>query len=163
MKRYLEAGRLNSPRGLKGELRFDCWCDSPGFLSGLKYLYLDDKGTRPVEIKEIREHLSTITFAGYEDRTSASSLTGRTVWFDREDITLPPGVYYNDDLIGLPVFDSETGKEIGRLKKIEEGVASNLYYIEGEKNYIIPAVSEFVLKVDVNSGLTVRLIEGTEA
>ena len=27
MKRYLEAGRLNSPRGLKGELRFECWCD----------------------------------------------------------------------------------------------------------------------------------------
>lgn len=31
MRRYLEAGRLNSPRGIKGELRFECMCDSPGF------------------------------------------------------------------------------------------------------------------------------------
>ena len=156
MKRFLEAGRLNSPRGLKGELRFDCWCDGISFLSGVKYLYLDDKGTRPLEIKELRESLSTVIFVGYEDRTSASSLTGRTVWFDREDIELPEGVCYNDDLIGLDVIDAETGRVVGKLARIEEGVASDLYYVEGEKNCIIPAVNEFVLNRDTGKGITIR-------
>ncbi len=86
MKRYLEAGRLNSPRGLKGELRFDCWCDSIEFLEGVKYLYLDKDGNRPLEVKSFRNTVGTVTFVGYEDRNSASSLTGRTVYFDREDI-----------------------------------------------------------------------------
>ena len=163
MKRFLEAGRLNSPRGLKGELRFDCWCDSMEFLSGVKYLYLDPQGKRPMEVKAFRETVGTVIFVGYEDRNSASALTGRTVYFDREDIPLPEGVFYNDDLIGLSVTDETSGAVIGVLKRIEEGMASNIYFVEGEKNYIIPAVKEFVLSADPQSGIIVRLIDGMEA
>ena len=162
MRRYLEAGRLNSPRGLKGELRFDCWCDSIDFLNGVKCLYLDSEGKRPLGVKAFRESVSTVIFEGYEDRNSASTLTGRIVYFDREDITLPDGVYYNDDLIGLPVIDEATGESIGTLKSIEEGMASDLYYVEGEKKYIIPAVEEFIVKTDLNVGITIRLIDGFE-
>ncbi|MBQ1206547.1 MAG: hypothetical protein IIX67_04995, partial [Clostridia bacterium] len=121
MKRFLEAGRLNSPRGLKGELRFECWCDSIEFLSGVKRLYLDSEGKRPLEVKAFRETVSTVIFVGYEDRNSAAALTGRTVYFDREDIPLPDGVFYNDDLIGVQVIDENTGNVIGKLKRIEEG------------------------------------------
>ena len=70
MKRFLEAGRLNSPRGLKGELRFECWCDSIEFLSGVKRLYLDPEGKRPLEVKAFRETVSTVIFVGFEDRNS---------------------------------------------------------------------------------------------
>lgn len=163
MKRFLEAGRLNSPRGLKGELRFECWCDSFDFLSGVKYLYLDGKGERPLEVKAFRETVGTVIFAGYEDRNSASALVGRTVYFDREDIPLPEGVFYNDDLIGLPVVDEATGSTVGKLVRIEEGRASNIYFVEGEKKYIIPAVKEFIVKADPRSNIIVRLIDGLEA
>ena len=163
MKRFLEAGRLNSPRGLKGELRFECWCDGIEFLSGVKYLYLDSEGKRPLEVKSFRETVSTVIFVGYEDRNSAASLTGRTVYFDREDIPLPDGVYYNDDLIGLPVIDESTGVSIGTLKRVEEGMASDIYYVEGEKKYIIPAVKEFIVKIDLDTGIIIRLIDGFEA
>ena len=162
MKRFLEAGRLNSPRGLKGELRFECWCDSIEFLSGVKYLYLSPDGTRPLEVKSFRETVGTVIFAGYEDRNSAASLTGRTVYFDREDIPLPEGVFYNDDLIGLSVTDEATGKVIGVLKRIEEGMASNIYFVEGEKNYVIPAVDEFIVRANPQTGIIVRLIDGLE-
>ena len=161
-KRFLEAGRLNSPRGLKGELRFDCWCDSVSFLKNVKFLYLDADGKRPLEVKELRESLSTVIFEGYTDRTSASALTGRTVFFDREEIDLPEGVYFNDDLIGLDVIDSESGDVVGRLAEIEEGVASFIYHIKGEREYVIPAVDEFVLNIDPEKGITVRLIDGAE-
>ena len=50
MRRYLEAGRLNSPRGIKGELRFACWCDSPEFLEGVRTFYLDAEGMRPLRV-----------------------------------------------------------------------------------------------------------------
>ena len=162
MKRFLEAGRLNSPRGLKGEVKFDCWCDGMDFLSGVKYLYLDHEGKRPLEVKAFRETVGTVIFVGYEDRNSAASLTGRTVYFDREDIALPEGVYYNDDLIGASVTDENTGNIIGTLKKIEEGRASDLYYVEGEKSYIIPAVKEFIVKAEP-AGIVIRLIDGFEA
>lgn len=163
MRRFLEAGRLNSPRGIKGEIRFECWCDSIEFLSGVKYLYLDPAGKRPLEVKSFRETVSTVIFVGYEDRNSVSALTGRTVYFDREEIPLPDGVYYNDDLIGCKVFDEATGKEIGTLKRIEEGMASDIYYISGEKEYIIPKVEQFIVSEDPESGIIVRLIDGFES
>lgn len=163
MKRYLEAGRLNSPRGLNGELRFDCWCDGVEFLQGVKTLYLDPKGEKPIGVKSFNLRLSTVIFDGFEDRGRASQLTGRTVWFDREDIGLPDGVCFNDDLIGAPVFDVTANCVIGVLTRIDEGVASDYYYITGDKNYLIPAVSEFVLKKDPKNGITVRLIDGFEA
>ena len=163
MKRFLEAGRLNSPRGLKGELRFDCWCDDIEFLEGVKYLYLDNEGKRPLEVKSFRETVGTVTFVGYEDRNSASALTGRTVYFDREDISLPEGVFYNDDLIGVPVKDETTGETIGVLTRIEEGRASDIYYVKGEKEYIIPAVDEFIISADPETAIIVRLIDGLEA
>ena len=163
MKRFLEAGRLNSPRGLKGEIKFDCWCDGIDFLEGIKYLYLDSQGKRPLEVKTFRETVGTVTFVGYEDRNLAATLTGRIVYFDREDIQLPEGVYYNDDLIGAPVIDENTGANIGTLKKIEEGVASNIYFVEGEKNYIIPAVDQFIVSVHPEEGIIVRLMDGLEA
>ena len=163
MRRYLEAGRLNSPRGIKGEIRFDCWCDSIEFLEGVKYLYLDSEGKRPLEVKAFRETVGTVIFVGYEDRNAASTLTGRTVYFDREDIPLPEGVYYNDDLIGLSVKDEASGRVIGKLVRIEEGRASDMYYVEGEKNYIIPVVDEFVITANPDDGIVVRLIDGLEA
>ncbi len=163
MKRFLEAGRLNSPRGIKGELRFECWCDGIDFLEGVKYLYLDKEGKRPLEVKAFRETVSTVTFVGYEDRNTASTLVGRTVYFDREEIPLPDGVFYNDDLIGLPVKDEASGEIIGKLVKIEEGRASNMYYVEGEKKYIIPSVEEFIVVANPDDGIVVRLIDGLEA
>lgn len=163
MKRFLEAGRLNSPRGLKGELRFDCWCDGIDFLAGVRYLYLDSRGNTPLEVKSFRETVGTVTFVGYEDRESAARLTGRVVYFDREDIELPEGVFYNDDLIGAPVKDEASGEIIGTLKRIEEGVASDIYFVEGEKSYIIPAVEQFIVSVHPEEGIIVRLIDGLEA
>lgn len=162
MKRYLEAGKLNSPRGIKGEIRFAVYCDSPEFLSGLKYLYLDSEGKRPLEILVYRPSVPSIIFKGYEDRSACSVLNGRTVWFDREDIPLPDGTFYFDDLIGTVAYNSETNEAIGVVTEVEEGVSSYFYLIKGEASYRIPAVSEFVLKAVPEKGVWVKLSEGLE-
>ncbi len=38
-----------------------------------------------------------------------------------------------------------------------------MYYVEGEKKYIIPAVDEFIVSADPESEIIVRLIDGLEA
>ncbi len=159
MKKYLEAGRLCSPRGIKGELRFDCWCDSPDFLSKVKKLYLDPNGEKFLEILAFRSSVSTIIFKGYEDRNAASVLTGRTVYFDRDDVKLPKGVYFNDDLISATVFNIE-GDEIGILTEIEEGPRNFYYVVRGDGiEYTIPYNDTFVKSVSPER-IVVELIEG---
>jgi 16S rRNA processing protein RimM len=161
MRRFLKAGRLNSPRGLRGEVRFDCWCDSPDFLSEVKHLYLDDKGQRVLTVKEYRPTIPSIVFKGYEDRTLASSLTGRIVYFDRNDITLEDGILFYDDLLMLPVFNVETGERLGVLERVDEGVSCHYYYVKGEEGeYLIPEKKEFIKEVNPETGIRVKLIEG---
>ena len=150
-KRFLEAGRLNSPRGIKGEVRFDCWCECPEFLLGVKKLYLDEDGTRFLTVSQYRPSIPSIIFEGYESRELAGYLTGRTVYFDRNDVQLQQGECFNDDLISLPVYNVETGEMIGFLERIDEGVACNYYYVRGEKNsYLIPDNDEFIKEVNIN-------------
>ena len=161
MKRFLEAGRLNSPRGIKGELKFSCWCDSPDFLDGVEYLYLDPMGEKKLKIVLYRPNIPSIIFEGYEDRTACAVLTGRTVYFDRYDPALPGDVIYNDDLIGLPVFNADTEERIGELKRIDETIGGFLYYIVGEeKEYLMPAVDRYIVSVDLEKGIHVHVDEG---
>ncbi len=162
MKKFLEAGVLGAPRGVKGELRFDCWCDSPDFLRSVNRFYFDAEGTKSLAVKRYHPSIPSIVFEGREDRQSAALLTGRKLWFDRDDVSLPEGVYFNDDLIGLAVYDAESGEELGVLSAIEEGSRNFLYRIKGDKEYLVPAVDAFVKSVDPEKGIAVSLIEGLE-
>ncbi|MBR6594125.1 MAG: 16S rRNA processing protein RimM [Clostridia bacterium] len=162
MKRFLEAGVLGAPRGVRGELRFDCWCDSPDFLRNVKRFYFDAEGTKSLAVVRYHSSIPSVVFEGREDRQSAALLTGRRIWFAREDVCLPEGVYFNDDLIGLTVYDAESGEVIGTLAAIEEGCRNFLYRIKGDKEYLVPAVDAFVKSIDLEKGIAVSLIDGLE-
>lgn len=163
MKRYLEAGRLNSPRGLKGELRFECWCDDAEFLSGVSRLYLDPNGKRFLEVERYIPHLGTVVFKGYFDRTSASALTGRTLWFDREDVTLPEGTWFNDDLIGTPVYNDATGEDLGVLREVEEKGGRLLWHIARDgMEFLFPPVPDLTVSVVPGEAIRIILIEGMD-
>lgn len=163
-RRFLEAGRLNSPRGLRGEIKFTCYCDSPDFLSGVKALYLDPEGKKALLINEYRPNIPSVIFEGYTDRESAAMLMGRTVYFDREDIILPEGVVYNDDLLGLPVYDTADGGQIGKVEQIEEGLAGDYYIVAGPdgRRLTVPAADAFIEKIDPESGISINIPEGLE-
>lgn len=162
MKKYLEAGVLGAPRGVKGELRFDCWCDSPNVLRNVERLYFDAEGVKSLAVKRFHPSIPSIVFEGREDRQSAALLTGRKLWFDRDDVALPEGVYFNDDLIGLPVYDAVTEAPVGTLIAVEEGSRNFLYRVKGEKEYLIPAVDAFIKSLDLEKGIGIELIDGLE-
>ena len=44
IKEYLELGQIVSTHGIKGEMRFNPWCDTPDFVKKFKTLYFDNKG-----------------------------------------------------------------------------------------------------------------------
>ena len=69
--------------------------------------------------------------------------------------------FFIADIIGLPVIDLESGKELGELTDVLNLGASDLYEIktEGGKK-LIPAVPEFIKEIDLERGIFVSLIEG---
>lgn len=162
-KQYLQAGKIVNKRGLSGELKVDNYCDSPDVFEGLHTLYLDDKGDRPVKVLSCKWYkgYAYVLLEGITTPEAADALRNRFLYADRADIPLNEGDTFIDDLIGLAVYDADTGRVYGRIAEVFNRGASDLYRIVADgKEFFMPAVKEFVIAVDTQKGVAVRPIPG---
>lgn len=157
-KRFLEAGQIVSTHGIAGEVKILPWCDGPEFLKEFDTFYIE--GTAyPVEQARVHKNMLLCKLSGVDDMNAAQVMKNKVVCIDRDDARIPEGRVFISDLIGLPVYAD--GQEIGVLKDVYTGPANDVYIVKGEKEYMIPAVSEFLEDVNVDEGyVRVRLIEG---
>ena len=158
-EKYIEAGEIVNTHGVRGEVKILPWTDSAEFLARFKTPYIDGA---PVRVRASRVHKGAVLalLEGVEDVNAAMRLKGRTVYIDREDAKLPRGGYFIQDIIGAEVV-TEAGESIGRLAEVIDAPASMVYVVRGERERLIPAVPEFILRTDADAGvITVRLIEG---
>lgn len=159
--RYLEAGKIVNTHGIAGEVKILPWADGPEFLLDFDTLYIDGQ---PVELKGARVHKNCVLakLAGIDDINQAMKLRDKIVCIDREDVELEEGAFFLADLMGLEVREAETGKVLGTIHDILTPPANNVYVVRGgEREYMIPAVPEFILETNIDDGyLLVRLIEG---
>ncbi len=161
-KQYLEAGRIVGTHGILGQVKIECWCDSPQFLQQLNTFYLNGK---PVRVEKSSAHKSMLLakLEGVDDVNAAMRLKGAVIFFDREDAVLPEGRCFVQDLIGAKVQNADTGEEIGTLLQVLNLPAHDVYEVRGAHRYLIPAVPAFIEKVDAQAGLVlVHLIDGME-
>jgi 16S rRNA processing protein RimM len=161
-KRFLEAGKIVNTHGINGEVKIIAWADSPEFLCGFEYLYLDQK---PYVMESYRIHKGSVLakLQGVNDINAAMSLKNKVVYIDREKAELPEGSHFIVDLIGMEVRNATTGEVLGRLSEILTLPSSRVYVVTGERNYMIPAVDEFLVETNIEQGfIRVNLIEGFE-
>ena len=158
-EKYIEAGEIVNTHGVRGEVKIMPWTDTPEFLLGIRTLYIDGA---PVRVLAARVHKGAVlaSLEGVEDVNAAMRLKGRRVSIDRGDAHLPAGRFFIQDIIGARVV-TESGEEIGTLREVIDAPAGMIYVVRGDTEHLIPAVDEFILRTDADSGLiTVRLIEG---
>ena len=159
-KQFLEAGRIINTHGIRGEVKVEPWTNGPEFLSGFKRFFIDDK---PLAVRSARVHKGFVILSleGIVDIDAAIPLKNKIICIDRDDAHLSDGEYFLQDIIGLPVFDEDTGAQLGTLTEVLDLPSSPVYVVKGDREILIPAVPEFIRKVDVDGGaVTVRLIEG---
>jgi len=159
MEKYLEAGIICNTHGIKGEVKIQPWADSAEFLKKFKYLYIDGK---PYELISGKVHKQCLIaeLKGVSGVNEAMTLKNKIVSIDRNEVKLPIGAFFLQDIIGASVVD-ESGKELGKLSDVLELPAGNVYVVTGEREILIPAVPQFIINTDVSAGLvTVRLIDG---
>ena len=158
-KQFIEAGKVVNTHGVKGEVKIQVWLDSPEFLKKFKTVYIDNRAVKLVSGRVHKGFLIAV-LDGVDDVNAAMSLKNKTVFIDRKDAKLPKGAYFLQDIIGAAVV-TEDGESVGTLEDILETTASQIYVVKGETEHLIPAVDEFIVKVDAeNAVVTVRLIEG---
>lgn len=149
--------------GLKGELRIYPFTDYKEKFEEIDYVLISDRKYAIEGVRYLR-NTAILKLSEIGNRTDAEKLKGEDVFIFRKDAPpLPEDTYYVKDLIGLIIAD-EKGKVLGRLKDVIQNSAQDLYEIEtteSGKTFLIPAVDEFILNVDLKEGIvTVHLIEG---
>ena len=155
----IEAGRVINTHGIAGEVKIEVWLDSPSFMKGFKRFFIDEN-EYSVLSSRIQKKFLIVKLKDIADVNSAILLKNKTVYINRHDVKLPKGSFFLCDIIGSDVYD-EAGNQIGVLTEIIENPAQMIYVVNGEREHLIPAVDEFILKTDVqNRIISVHLIDG---
>ncbi len=162
----LVVGRIVKPHGVRGEMLVEVLSDAPDrYAPGARLEAGDPAGARrPLTVRATRNDRgrSLVTFEEVSDRDAADALRGALLSIARDDAApLEEGVYYEWQLEGLDVFD-EDGKRLGTFARVLEGGGGDLWVVDtGEKEVMVPAVDEFVRRVDLESGrIVVHVIPG---
>ncbi len=164
MIKYLEAGKLINTHGVRGEFKFDVWCDSQASYMKVPEFYLRDNGEGKLEVEAIRKFgkFMLVKFRGIDTLDDALKYKNKTVYIDRDNVPKKDGAVFIADIIGLDAIDNATLQSFGKIIDFTDRGSGDLYEIElqNKKTVYIPANPVFVKKIDLDSGVFFDLIEG---
>lgn len=155
---FVVVGRIVGPFGLQGGLKVEVLTDfyEERFSKG-SVLYVRQE---PYEVLSYFWHKTQLrlTLAGVDTLEAAESLRGEYLEVPFKDRpTLEKDEYYVQDLLGLTVVDQH-GEALGSVQEIISKPAHSLIKVD---DLLIPAVSEFVKKIDLEERIiVVHLIPG---
>jgi len=162
-KAFLEAGRIINVHGIAGEVKFEHWCDGFDSLKRVKCFYLDSEGKSPVALcsKRIHGKFLLLKLEGINDPESARRMKNKILYVAREDVFKDPDSVFICDIIGLDLIDVDENKAIGKITDVVNRGASDLYLVDmGGREEYFPAVKEFIVKIDTESGVYVKVPAG---
>lgn len=137
--------------------------DSVERFADLTKVFLEGETAVETVVESVRNHKNHILmrFEGVETRTAAEGLVGKFVSVSEADlIDLPEQTYFQFDIIGMQVVN-EDDHALGTISEIIRMPAHDLWRVEGEKEFLLPAVANFVLKVSkTERKVIVRLPDG---
>ena len=158
---YLPTGQIVNTHGLKGYVKIQPWADDPADLLDFDRFFIDGREYE-VEQASLQKSMVLLKLAGVGTIDEAAKLRNKELLIAREDVELEEGVVFIADLIGLTVLAD--GVEIGKITEVLTPPGNDVYVVKGEREYLIPAVKEFVEELNPEAGFVrVHLIEGMES
>ena len=157
-------GAIERSFGVQGAMCVRPLTDVPGrFHSEAKVVLIGPRGDSiPVTVTGVRRHGNRLVLSvdGVTSPEAVALFRGGYVYAERTDVAPPPGQYYQCDLIGLTVVD-EQGTALGVLDHVMETPAHHVFVVrQGARELMVPAVREWVRRVDVAANImTVRVPE----
>jgi len=160
----LRIGRILKAHGVQGALRVEPLTDFPDrFAPGAA---VDVAGNRmTVSRSEAVDGTLLVSFSEISDRSSAERLTGAYITVPLADArALPADRFYHFQLVGLTVFDSRRGRELGKVAEVLNYAANDVLRVtDGDHEILIPMVRDIVHAIVPGDGtITVELPEETE-
>lgn len=153
---FVEAGEIVNTHGIKGEIKVLPWLDSPEDLCEFDRCRIARKDYE-IELARVQKTCALIKLKGVDTMEDAQALRCKTVLLYRDDIS--DEIIFAAELVGVEVFCGE--EKIGEVAEVLDYPGNKVYVVKGEKEYMIPAVKEFILDTDMeNNRMQVKLLEG---
>jgi 16S rRNA processing protein RimM len=154
---WVELGRIGSPYGVLGWMHIQSFTEPVEAVLGYPVWALrlgpgPQTSHRLVEGR-LQGRGLVARLEGVTDRDAAALLRGALIEVRRS--ALPPPArreYYRGDLLGFAVRNLE-GVELGRLDHFVEGPATAMMVVAGASEYWIPAIPQYLRKVDLEGRL----------
>ena len=153
---YIEAGEIVTTHGVRGEVKVLSWLDSPEMLcefdrcriSGREYV---------MDSVRVQKTCNLVKLRGVDTMEDAQKLRGKTMELYREDIS--DELIFASELVDVEVYAD--GARIGKIKEVLDYPGNSVYVVQGEREYLIPAVKEFILATDLERNqMQVKLLKG---
>lgn len=152
---WILLGRVSKPHGLGGEVKVFPYSGDPhGLARSYQVLYLArDREDHPqpfrVRRARVQGRQALILLEGIANRTAAEQIAGFSVYVRAEE--LPPldeDEFYLHELENRDLVDPE-GTVLGRIKRIiETGGHDVLVVRQGKKEFLVPAVGDFIKAIE---------------
>ena len=153
---FIEAGEIVTTHGVRGEVKVLTWLDSPELLCEFDRCRIAGKDYT-MESVRVQKTCNLVKLSGVDTMEAAQAMRGKVIELYREDID--EDLIFGAELIGVEVYEGDA--LLGKITDVLDYPASSVYVVSGEHEYMIPAVSQFILSTDVDANrMQVKLIEG---
>lgn len=160
----VEIARISSPKGLKGKMWITPYGDSAERLCSYTHLIIGDQGV-PRKILSCTPHRGrcVLKLEGIDDIGQVEALRGESLYITSGQLEpLEGDEFYWKDLLGMMVVD-EQGREMGEVVRIFSTGSNDVYVVNPDKQYYIPATRDIVKEISLKERRMVvdsSLLEG---
>lgn len=166
---YIELGQIVNTHGLRGSVKVNVFSENLENIKKYKNIYLKNKDNEYIEYRvldiKFTNNQAIVTFEEITNKDEANSYRNKYLYIKREDLEeLDDDTYYLIDLIGLNAYEIINNEEklLGELIEVNQNAPTDIYVIKktDNKNLMIPAVKEYIKKIDIlNKKIIVDLSE----
>ena len=153
---YIEAGEIVTTHGVRGEVKVLSWLDSPEMLCEFGRCRIEGR-EYVMDAVRVQKTCNLVKLRGVDTMEDAQKLRGKTMELYREDIS--DELIFAAELVDVEVYAD--GACIGKIKEVLDYPGNSVYVVQGEREYLIPAVKEFILSTDLEKNqMQVKLLKG---
>ena len=161
-KEYLEAGKIVTTHGIRGEVKIMPYTDTPELLCEFDRLFIGkDKSELYIERARVAKNMVIAKIEGVDTVEAAEKYRNKVLFMHRDDLELDEDTYFIQDLIDMEVKDVDSGFVYGKITDVLQNGANDVYVIKGDKEYLVPAIPDVVISTDIDSNIMlIRPLEG---
>lgn len=162
-KEFLEAGKIVTTHGIRGEVKIMPYTDTPELLAEFDRLFMGrNKDEVTIVRSRVFKNMVIAKIEGVDTPEDAEKLRYKLLYMHRDDLELGEDTYFIQDLIGMEVRDADSDELYGVIDDVMQTGANDVYVVKSaDKELLVPAIADVVISTDIDGNvMTIRPLDG---